>query len=229
MAFLRGHWQLIFLMLALFALWRTPVVIPLKLLVVFLHELSHGLAAIFTGGEIERITLSAQQGGTAWTRGGNGFAILSAGYVGSLVIGVILFLAARWSRADRLVTAALGTGMLAITALYVRDPFALVFCGVTGAALLAVAWFLSHGPNDLLLRIVGLASMIYVPFDIFSDTIARSELRSDARMLAEAYGGATVLWGGLWLVVSLAVIGLSLRYGLGERSNVDWHKRGPQV
>jgi hypothetical protein len=64
--------------------------------------------------------------------------------------------------------------------------------------------------------------MIYVPFDIFSDTIARSGIRSDAYMLAERFGGATVMWGGLWLVISLAVIGACLRYGLGERSNIGF-------
>jgi len=41
MAQLRGHWQLIALVAAVFALWQTPVIIPLKILIVFLHELSH--------------------------------------------------------------------------------------------------------------------------------------------------------------------------------------------
>ena len=59
-------------------------------------------------------------------------------------------------------------------------------------------------------------SMIYVPLDILSDTIFRSELRSDARMLAEEFGGATVMWGGVWLVLSLVAIvvgALTLRGG----------------
>ncbi|MEZ5790547.1 MAG: M50 family metallopeptidase [Nitratireductor sp.] len=62
--------------------------------------------------------------------------------------------------------------------------------------------------------------MIYVPYDIFSDTIARSELRSDARMMAEEVGGSTMLWGGIWLVVSIAVILLCLRYAFRENSNL---------
>ncbi|MFT6786226.1 MAG: hypothetical protein ACJATG_002234, partial [Dinoroseobacter sp.] len=78
---LKGHWQLILITIAVFALWSTPLALPLKILVVFLHELSHGLAAVLTGGSIEAISLSAQQGGHAITRGGNGFIILSAGYL----------------------------------------------------------------------------------------------------------------------------------------------------
>jgi hypothetical protein len=69
------------------------------------------------------------------------------------------------------------------------------------------------------LRIVGLASMFYVPNDIISDTITRSHLASDARILAEEFGGATILWGGLWLAISLAVIALTLRFGLGSTSS----------
>jgi len=39
--YLKGHWQLIAIVVAVFALWSTPVIVPLKILVVFLHEASH--------------------------------------------------------------------------------------------------------------------------------------------------------------------------------------------
>jgi hypothetical protein len=60
-----------------------------------------------------------------------------------------------------------------------------------------------------------------VPYAIFSDTIARAHLRSDARMLAEELGGTPTFWGLLWLAISLAAIFTSLRYGLGTNSNVQ--------
>ena len=62
-----------------FALWQTPVALPLKLLVVLFHELAHGLAALATGGSIESLTVTADQGGLAVTRGGSRFAILTRG------------------------------------------------------------------------------------------------------------------------------------------------------
>ncbi|MEL6840809.1 MAG: M50 family metallopeptidase, partial [Pseudomonadota bacterium] len=106
----------------------------------------------------------------------------------------------------------------------IRDLFALFFTIGTGVAMLVMARFLGHAANDLALRVMGLSSMIYVPYDIFSDTIARSNLRSDARMLAEEFGGTTMMWGGLWLVLSLIVIGWCLRYGLGTSSNIRFRK-----
>jgi len=219
---LQGHWQLLALTAVVFVLWQTPVIIPLKILVVFFHEVSHALAAWITGGEVVSINLSPQQGGLTTTRGGNLFVIMSAGYIGSLLIGVLLFLIALRSDLDRKLMGILGALTLAIAALYIRDWFAIAFCIGLGLVMLGMARFLPHSTNDLALRVIGLISMIYVPFDIFSDTIARSGERSDAYMLAERFGGATVVWGGLWLVISLAVIGTCLRYGLGERSNIGF-------
>lgn len=227
MTLLRGHWQIILLALVVLALWSTPVLFPLRILIVFFHELSHGLAAFATGGCIESLTLSADEGGMAIARGGNRFLVLSAGYVGSLLFGVGLFLIALRTHLDRAAVTALGLCSLLIAALYIRDAFPLIFCLLTGAALLLIARFTSHSTSDLALRIVGLASMIYVPQDIISDTITRAHLRSDARMLAEEFGGATLLWGAAWLLISVAVIALTLRYGLGATSNLSLRDDAP--
>ncbi len=219
---LRGHWQLLVLVGLVFALWQTPVIVPLKLLVVFLHELSHAATTILTGGDVISLSVSAEQGGAVWSRGGSRFLILSAGYLGSLLIGVALLFVAVRTHADRAVMAGFGALMLLVAVLYVRESFALMFCVGTGVAMIAMARFLPRDVNDLVLRVIGLTSMIYVPYDIFSDTIARSGLQSDARMLAEEFGGATVMWGGIWLVISVVVIVVALRKGLGAASNIHW-------
>lgn len=137
--------------------------------------------------------------------------MLTAGYLGSLLLGLAIFAAALRSTADRVVLGGLGALLLAVAGLYIREAFALAFCLAAGGLMLAGARFLPRVVADLALRVIGLASMIYVPYDILSDTILRAGMGSDARMLAEEVGGATVFWGGLWLVVSLGVIGLGLR------------------
>lgn len=198
------------------------MVIPLKILVVFLHELSHGAAAVLTGGDIEQIEISPNIGGSIITRGGSRFVVLTAGYLGSLLIGVVLLLVALRGTIDRFVMAVMGTVTLLVTALYMRDLFTIAFGSLAGAAMLGCGKWLSHAVNDLALRVIGLSSMIYVPFDIYDDTLRRPHVRSDARMLAEEIGGATMMWGGLWLIISLMVIAWALRYGLGQASNVSF-------
>lgn len=225
LGFAQGHWQVIALGVLIAALWQTPVVLPLKILIVFLHELAHVVATVLTGGSVVSLTIDPAEGGMVMSRGGSRFVTLSAGYVGSLMLGVALFLIAIRTSWDRVVVGLLGVVLLAVTVFYVRDWFALGFGLLSGVLLLVTARFLPRDINDLVLRVIGLASMIYVPLDIVSDTIARSHLRSDARMLAEEIGGPTLFWGVLWLAISLAVIGLCLRYGLGRESNI--HLRGP--
>ncbi len=225
MQILKGHWQLILITAVMFLFWNTIFVVPLKILIVYLHELSHALAAVLTGGSVEEISLSPWQGGHAITRGGSRFLTLTAGYLGSLAIGMALLMIALKTNADRIVLGLLGAFTLLVALLYIRDLFALAFCIGTGVAMLAAARYLSVTVNDLILRVIGLTSILYVPFDIFDDTIRRSGARSDAYMLAEEFGAPTIFWGALWLLASLAIIYLCLRHGLGKSSNVDFGKR----
>ena len=101
-----------------------------------------------------------------------------------------------------------------VAALYMREWFALGFTIAAGAAMVACARFLPENINDTALRVLGLVSMGYVPFDILSDTILRSNLRSDAYNLSTQTGLPTVLWGGLWLLVSLFVVWKVMRASL---------------
>ncbi|MBD3306499.1 hypothetical protein GF339_08865, partial [candidate division KSB3 bacterium] len=50
--------------------WNSIFIYPIKLFVVVLHEFSHGLAAIVTGGSIVRIEINQQIGGMCYTMGG---------------------------------------------------------------------------------------------------------------------------------------------------------------
>ena len=216
---MKQNWRLILMVIAIILLWNTPVLIPLKILIVFFHELSHGVAALVTGGRIESISISPQQGGVTITRGGNLFLITSAGYIGSLLIGVLLFLVAVKNRVDRAVMFGLGAMLLVVAALYMRELFALAITVVIGAAMIASAKYLPERVNDTGLQLIGLSSMIYVPLDILSDTILRSNLRSDAYSLAQQVGGATVIWGAIWLAISLAVIWFAVKKGLIDGRN----------
>lgn len=224
--FCRGHWQLLLITALLYIFWNTPVAAPVWMLVVFFHEGAHGLAAILTGGIIEELVLDPRQGGSLTSRGGNFFAIASAGYLGSLLIGVVYFALALRTDWDRLLLALCGGISLMIAALYVRDGFSVAFAVVTGLVLIGIAWKLPATISDLVLRIIGLASILYVPYDIFSDTFRQSG-GSDAAMLAAEFGGSERFWGGLWLIISLIWIGLCFRFVLGPDSNLHFARTGP--
>jgi len=192
--------------------WDTQWVYPLKMFVVLLHELSHGLVAVVTGGYIDKIVLDPAEGGACHCPGGSAFLTLSAGYLGSLVWGGLLVIGGhelrRWSRP---ITLVIGLAVVALSVAYVRGSFGLVFGVLFGLSLVATGRLLPAVANRVVLTTLGLTSCLYALLDIKSDVIDRPELQSDARMLAEMTGVPTLVWGGLWILVALAFSGLLLR------------------
>ena len=197
---------------AVWLLWDTVVVYPLKIFVVLLHEISHGLAALLTGGSIERIELDPYQGGACHCPGGNAFVTLTAGYLGSVAWGALLLegglarrVPARW------LLGGIGVLILSLSAVYVRGGFGLIFGLAFGGALLVAARWLSVTISRTLLVVLGLTSCLYAIFDIKSDILDRPHLRSDAVMLSELTGVPTTLWGVIWISVAVGVAAWLLR------------------
>lgn len=192
--------------------WEYPILYPLKLLVVFFHESSHALATLLTGGTVKELVINKDQGGHVLSQGGNRFIILSAGYIGSLLWGVIIYLASVKSRYDKTIMSILGISIIIITVVFSRSLFSWLFGLLSGGAMLLMAKYLAEQYNDFVLRIIGLTSIMYAPLDIYSDTISRSYLKSDAYLLAEYTGGATILWGSIWIIISVMVIFYCLKW-----------------
>lgn len=192
----------------LWSLWYTPVVYPLKVFVVLLHEVSHGIVALATGGTVEAIVLDPDEGGACYCPGGNSFLTLSAGYLGSLVWGVLFLLAAESRRVRaRALIGLTGGVILALTVLYLRGWFGVIYGLLFGAGLVASARLFSEGLNRAVVRVLGMTSALYVLLDIRSDILQRPHLRSDAAMLADLTGVPTLLWGLIWMAVALFVLG----------------------
>lgn len=197
----------------LWSLWDTAIIYPLKIFVVLLHEVSHAAAAVATGGSVERILLDIHQGGATYTRGGNAFITLSAGYLGSLLWGGLFVVLAfnRWLK-PRWILGGVGGAVLLLTLFLVRNLFGFGFGILFAAGLLAVARYLGQGVNRALLLGLGLTSALYAILDIKSDVLDRPHLASDAAMLAEMTGIPTAAWGFLWIGIALLVCAWLLKW-----------------
>jgi len=206
---------------AVVLLWDTIAIYPIKVFVVLLHEISHGLAAIATGGSISRIEVNSNQGGVCWTSGGIRFVVASAGYLGSLLFGALIFLAAGWTKIARPLAALVGMFILSMTVVYVRNWFGFGFGLLAGLALLAGAVRLPSTIVSFVLQLLGISSCLYAILDIKSDTISRRGIGSDADTLAEMTWIPGVVWGVLWIVLSVAVTAGVVYLGLfrGLRSS----------
>ncbi|KAL3735259.1 hypothetical protein ACJRO7_024397 [Eucalyptus globulus] len=109
------HDQVVFLVcvgvftVVIFALWRTFLLTPFKLITVFLHEASHAIACKLTCGQVEGMQVHANEGGVTVTRGGIYCIILPAGYLGSSFWGMALIVAS-----TNLLTARIAAGCFAL-------------------------------------------------------------------------------------------------------------------
>ncbi|MCG8469509.1 MAG: M50 family metallopeptidase [Gemmatimonadetes bacterium] len=200
---------------AIWLLWSTPVVYPIKLFVVLLHEISHGIAALATGGQILGIDVTPREGGVCRCPGGSEFLTLSAGYLGSLLWGgAMIWSAERFTARGAWVTAGIAAVVGGATLLYVRQPFAAAFGLAFAAALIVVSRRAGQVGNRLVLTTLGLTSCLYAVLDIKSDVLDRPELLSDARMLAEITGIPTLAWGTIWIAIAIAFCIALFRWAL---------------
>jgi hypothetical protein len=217
-------WKQILLLAILFVsalfLWNTPVVYPVKIFTVLLHELSHELAAILTGGHLVKIDLSGNQSGLATTRGGWPFLVLSAGYLGSMLWGGLILVIASRTRLDKLLSAAIGIAVIAISILFIRTTFGLLFGFAFGTAMFVVGFFTPTFVNGIVLKFLGLTSILYAVIDIKDDLFMRTVRDSDASRMAQVSFGTPFMWGVVWIVLAIVAavffIGVSAKGETGE-------------
>jgi hypothetical protein len=167
--------------------WNSPVLWPVKVLVVLFHEL----------------------GGHALSSGGNRLAILNAGYLGSLLWGVALLGVARRKGTSRYALGILGAVVFGVALWYVRPfaSFGFAFGLIMGAVLMVGGRLLPVTAAQVVLRALGVFSILYALFDVRDDVFyAGSDVVSDATMLAAATGIPSVVWGAAWLVAGVAVL-----------------------
>jgi len=203
---------------ALWFLWDTPVVYPLKIFVVLLHEVSHAIAVWLTGGTVDRITLDPNQGGATYFTGGNALLAMSAGYLGSLAWGGLLFSASQSKRVRTdWVNGAIGGVVILLTVFFVRSGFGIAFGILFGLSMIFASRKIGATMNRRLLLTLGLTSALYAILDIKSDVLDRPELQSDAYMLAEVTGiGTASMWGVIWIAIAIAFSAWLLRWAYRE-------------
>ncbi len=194
--------------------WETPLVLPLKLLVVWFHELGHAAAALATGGQVVELVVRPDQGGHTLTRGGWPLVVLSGGYLGSLVAGVLLLVAVRRERAARVVAALLGALLVGVALAWMPLPsFGQAFALATGAAFLGLARWGRPRHAAWALRVVGVVSVLYALVDLRTDVLgAPGGAVTDATLLRDRTGVPAVAWGIIWTLAGLGLLWRTRRW-----------------
>lgn len=192
---------LIIIFITSILLWDSAIIYPIKLITVLLHEISHGIAAILTGGQIIELDIAMDLSGFAKIEGGNSFIIAFSGYVGSFFFGMLIFYSA-YKKNFRNIFLPIISILIIIFLINSSKNINLILIAIGIIILLfLINHFLPHFIFDLILKIQGLVSCTYVIIDIKHDVMESSTTFSDASVLAEMTGISQITWGIIWLLI----------------------------
>lgn len=209
---------LIGIMIIIIFFWNFILFYPLKLFTVLLHEISHGLAAILSGGKIIQLEISKDLGGLATTSGGWRALILPAGYLGSMIFGGIIVISASRLKNDKFISYIIGVLILIITALFIRTWFGILFGVLFGGGMIVLGKFAPDFVNDIVLKIIGMTSVLYAIIDIKQDLINRTVPGSDAYAMSQLFILPPVFWGILWIIIALIASFFILRIAVKKNN-----------
>ena len=221
------------------ALWFIPfadyLVYPIRLFVTFIHEGSHALAGLLTGGSVQSLTIGADGSGVVYSVPSGWFgAILtsSAGYLGTTAFGVLLLFLIRRAYAAKYVL--LGSaGFVGLMTLFfgILSPMfnifslqvgfsSLLFTIIAGAlltaGLFALGKYASVKTANFAVAFLAVQCLLNSLGDLktlffINAPFVGSEIGNDAANMASATGLPAFAWVVIWIGISMLMISIGLR------------------
>lgn len=217
---------LAFVSLFLTLLWRVPILgllfYPFRLLNTFVHELSHGLAAVLTGGQFERFMVYPNREGLALINGGSRFVVANAGYLGSAFFGGGLILLSATSIAIQTILLGLGFALAIACLLFVRNLFGFFAGLLLALGLGAAGVYLDEEQATLVFALLAM-QLPLAAVNSLIDLIRHSmlpidgEQLSDAQVLARATHIPALIWALLWFLTALVVVVVTVTIAYRDR------------
>jgi hypothetical protein len=202
----------------------TPIAYPLRLLVTIVHELSHGVVGLLTGGSFERFVVFPNGSGTALIRGGWSPLVASAGYLGSAVFAAWLIRIGHNARWSRRALAGIGVVVLVLSlrygvpSIFSTQPLGGLVATISGTLLgLGFLWAsrVASAPTTLFLtNLIAFQAGVNAFSDLMTLVGISSQVfvaqRSDAQAMADMTFIPAVIWALLWAIIAAALIGGAL-------------------
>jgi hypothetical protein len=232
-------WLLLVATLITIALWFIPygewIVYPIRLFVTFIHESSHALVAVLTGGSVQSLTISADTSGLTYSAPSGFFGGLltsSAGYLGTTVAGVLmLYLIRKRFSPNKILTAqGLFVAMMLVVFTLVSPLFnflslqvavsSVIFTlfagGALAAGLIALGIFATPRIANFAVAFLAVQCLLNAVTDqltlfMINSPFRSSDIANDAANMANATHLPGILWVVIWIGISIVMISLGLR------------------
>lgn len=221
-------------------LWFIPyaayLVYPIRLFVTFIHESSHAIVAVLTGGAVQSLTIAADGSGLTYTAG-NGLlgALLtsSAGYLGTTFFGILLLYLMRRNVSSHKVLFCLGGFVGLVTLIFgVICPalnlfslnvgfsslaFTIAVGTLLAVGLCALALYGSTRVANWTVAFLAIQCLLNAISDLktvlfINSPLAGSDIQNDAGNMAAATGIPGFLWVFVWIAIAVFMIVVGLRF-----------------
>lgn len=182
------------------------VLYPVTLLVTFLHEFGHALGAILTGGAVEGMQINADGSGYTVSRGGSPAVILMGGYLGSAILGNVLFrIGVKHKSMTQSTLIALAVIMVLAGLIWFESFQSTAILFAFGASLFLIARKTTWDQDVLIF--LGIAAVLYIIQDFNVGP------QSDLAMYEKVVG---IFPSQVWMYLWLAIAGLLFWWNLRE-------------
>lgn len=176
--------------------------VPFKWFESYFHEISHGLAAVLTGGNIVRIQLFPNGAGLCTTQGGSRFLISFFGYAGAAIWGVLIYwFASMHQRIAQIFAICMALLLLVTLIFWSRDILTIIIISLLLCMTLLKFKWQDQRYFQLSLQFVGavvLFNSLKSPWYLFD---GRS--LGDGATLASLTGIPEVIWIITWFLVGI--------------------------
>ena len=209
----------------------TYISYPFAILTTWFHEMGHGLAALATGNQFDRLLIQANGSGLAEMRLQDGTsrftrALISAGGpLGPVVVGALLILASAREKLWRPTMWAMASVIFLSVFLYVRSPVGYSVLPLVGAAYALIAWKAPAGFVRFMLQFTGMLGALSMVSDF--DYLFREEIPgglSDTGQIERALFLPHWVWATLILLTSATMVGARREWV--NRILREWNKKG---
>ena len=192
----------------------SAVLYPLRLFVTFIHEGSHALTAVLTGGQVAQIAVQPDASGVTLTSGGFEPIIVMAGYLGAASYGALMLALARRPGTARVILGLSGVITALLDVFLVRNGFGFGWGLAIAAGLLLASARLPAKAAELAAMFLGVQCVLNSLSDLRTlvglSTLANGPV-SDAVLMSQIIPLPPIVWAVLWGLISLGVLGLALR------------------
>lgn len=231
---------------ATIVLWFIPyaeyLVYPIRLFVTFIHESSHALVALLTGGSVQSLTIAADGSGVVYSAPSSLFGALftsSAGYLGTLFFGVLMLYLMRRSISPHKILFVSGVFVLVMTVVFgILSPIfnflslqvgfsSVAFTVVVGllmtGGLIAMSLYSSRRVADFAVAFLAVQCLLNALSDLktvlfASAPLIGSDIQTDAGNMASATGIPGFIWVILWIAISLGLMALGVRMYMAAKA-----------